>query len=96
LKCCAGEGEIKSVGPIMLEMKKYYVESSSRGISCMKKVSGKLTGLVTFCVETAFYNGLLHKLDMNGVLHNFMLYSARILKKYESFKVSSSINALKF
>jgi hypothetical protein len=24
----------------------------------MKKVNRKLTGLVTFCVETAFYNGL--------------------------------------
>jgi hypothetical protein len=25
----------------------------------MKYVNGKRTGLVTFCVETAFYNGLL-------------------------------------
>jgi len=25
----------------------------------MKQVNGRLTGLVTFCVETAFYNGLL-------------------------------------
>ena len=24
-----------------------------------KKIKGRLTGLVTFCVETAFYNGLL-------------------------------------
>jgi hypothetical protein len=30
-----------------------------RGISYMKYVNGRLTGLVTFCVETAFYNGLL-------------------------------------
>jgi len=25
----------------------------------MKLVNGRLTGLVTFCVETAFYSGLL-------------------------------------
>jgi hypothetical protein len=31
----------------------------SRGISYMKYVNGRLTGLVTFSVETAFYNGLL-------------------------------------
>jgi hypothetical protein len=43
-----------SVGPIMWEMKKYYLESRSRGISYMKYVNGRLTGLVTFCVETAF------------------------------------------
>jgi hypothetical protein len=34
-------------------------ESRSRGISYMKYVNGRLTGLVTFCIETAFYNGLL-------------------------------------
>jgi hypothetical protein len=34
-------------------------ESRSRGISYMKYVNGRLTGLVTFCVETAFYNRLL-------------------------------------
>jgi hypothetical protein len=27
--------------------------------SYMKYVNGRRTGLVTFCVETAFYNGLL-------------------------------------
>jgi hypothetical protein len=37
----------------------YYLESRSRGISYRKYVNGRLTGLVTFCVETAFYNGLL-------------------------------------
>ena len=31
----------------------------SRGISYMKYVNERLTGLVTFCVETAFYNRLL-------------------------------------
>jgi hypothetical protein len=40
-------------------MKKYCLESRSRGISYMKYVKGRRTGLVTFCVETAFYNGVL-------------------------------------
>jgi hypothetical protein len=40
-------------------MKMYCLESKSRGISYMKYVNGRRTGLVTFCVETAFYNGLL-------------------------------------
>ena len=35
------------------------LESRSSGISYMKYVNGRPTGLVTFCVETAFYNGLL-------------------------------------
>ena len=35
------------------------LESKSRGISCMKYVNGRLTGLVTFRIEVAFYNGLL-------------------------------------
>jgi hypothetical protein len=43
-------------------MKKYYVEPRSRGISYMKYVNGRLTGLVTFCIETAFYNGLLKEI----------------------------------
>jgi len=37
----------------------YCLESRSRGISYMKYINGRRTGLVTFCVETAFYNGLL-------------------------------------
>jgi len=40
-------------------MKMYYLESRSRDTSYMKYVNGRRTGLVTFCVETAFYNGLL-------------------------------------
>jgi hypothetical protein len=40
-------------------MKVYCLESRSRGISYMKYVNGRRNGLVTFCVETAFYNGLL-------------------------------------
>jgi hypothetical protein len=33
LKCGAGEGWRRSVGPIVWEMKKYYRESRRRGIS---------------------------------------------------------------
>jgi hypothetical protein len=40
-------------------MKRYSLESRSREISYTKYVSGRLTGLVTFCVGTAFYDGLL-------------------------------------
>jgi hypothetical protein len=40
-------------------MKMYYLESRSREISYMKYVNGRQNGLVTFCVETASYNGLL-------------------------------------
>jgi hypothetical protein len=40
-------------------MKMYYLESRSRGISYMKYVNGRQTGLVTFYVETPFYNELL-------------------------------------
>jgi len=40
-------------------MKMYCLESRSRGISYKKHVNGRRTGLVTFCVETAFYTGLL-------------------------------------
>jgi hypothetical protein len=36
-------------------MKKNYLQSRSRGISYMKYVNRRLTRLVTFCVETAFY-----------------------------------------
>jgi hypothetical protein len=33
----------------------------------MKYVNGRRTGLVTFCVETAFYNGLLKERYKGGV-----------------------------
>ena len=38
---------------------KQNLESMSRGISYMKQENGRLTGLVTSYVETAFYNKLL-------------------------------------
>jgi hypothetical protein len=47
-------------------MKMYYLDSRSRGISYMKYVNGRQTGLVTFCVETAFYNGLLKERYRGG------------------------------
>jgi hypothetical protein len=61
LKCGAREGWKRSVEPIMGEMKKYYLETRTRGISYMKYVNRRLNGLVTFCVETAFYNRLLNE-----------------------------------
>jgi len=47
-------------------MKMYCLESRSRGISYMKYVNGRPTALVTFCVETAFYNGLLKERYKGG------------------------------
>jgi hypothetical protein len=40
---------------------------SDGGISNMKYVNGRLTGPVTFCVETAFYIGLLKKKIKGGI-----------------------------
>jgi hypothetical protein len=40
--------------------------SRSREISYMKYVKGRRTGLVTFCIETAFYNGLLKERYKGG------------------------------
>jgi len=53
-------------GLTMWETKIYCLESRSRGISYMKYVNGRRTGLVTFCVETAFYNGLLKERYKGG------------------------------
>ena len=47
-------------------MKKYCLESRSREISYMKYVNGRRTGLVTFYVETAFYNGLVTEGKIQG------------------------------
>jgi hypothetical protein len=47
-------------------MKMDYLESRGRGISYMKYVNGRRTGLVTFYVETAFYNGLLKERYIAG------------------------------
>jgi len=58
LKCGAGEGWRRSVGPIVCKMK-YYIESRSRGISYIQQTEGRVTGLVTSCVVSAFWNTLL-------------------------------------
>jgi hypothetical protein len=47
-------------------MKKYYLKSMSRGISYKKYINGRRAGLVTFCVETAFYSGLLKERFKGG------------------------------
>jgi len=47
-------------------MNMYYLESRSGGISYIKYVNGRQTGLVTFYVETAFYNGLLKERCKGG------------------------------
>jgi hypothetical protein len=46
-------------------MKIYYLESRT-GISYMIYVNGRRTELVTFCVETAFHNGLLKERYKGG------------------------------
>jgi hypothetical protein len=47
-------------------MKIYYLESRIREMSYMKYVNGRQAGLVTFFVETAFYNGLLKERYKGG------------------------------
>jgi hypothetical protein len=47
-------------------MKKYCLESRNKGISYMKYANGRRTGLVAFCVETAFYDGLLKERYKGG------------------------------
>ena len=44
------------VGPIVWEMEKYHVESRGREISYVPYMEGKVTGLVTYCVETSSWN----------------------------------------
>jgi hypothetical protein len=50
----------------LVRNEKYYFQLRSRGISYMKYVNGRRTGLVTFCVDTAFYNGLLKEIYKGG------------------------------
>jgi hypothetical protein len=51
---------------LLLFLSQAFLESRSRGISYMKYINGRWTGLVTFCVETAFYNGLLKERYKGG------------------------------
>jgi hypothetical protein len=48
-------------------MKMYCLESRNKGVSYMNYVNGRQTGLVIFCVETAFYNGLLKERYKGGI-----------------------------
>jgi hypothetical protein len=66
LKCGAGEGWRRSAGPIMCEMKKYYIESRQRGIWYIQENEGRLTGLVTSCIGTACQNMLLKERQREG------------------------------
>jgi hypothetical protein len=54
LECGAGEGWGRSVAPIMLETKKCYKESKKREITYIQYRDGRIVGLVTSCVGTAF------------------------------------------
>jgi hypothetical protein len=56
----------RSIGLIMWEMKMYCLQSRSRGISYMKSINVSRTGLITFCIKTAFYNGLLKERYKGG------------------------------
>jgi hypothetical protein len=47
-------------------MKKYYLQSKRREISCMKYVNGRLVVLDKFYVETAFYKRLLKAKQKEG------------------------------
>jgi hypothetical protein len=54
LKCGIGEGWRRSVGPDHVRNEEMLLESMSRGISYMEYENGRLIGLVTSYVETAF------------------------------------------
>jgi hypothetical protein len=56
-----GDGPFVSKEVTFVNNTSYYLESRSRGISYVNQVNGKVTGLVTFCVLTAFYNRLSKK-----------------------------------
>jgi hypothetical protein len=58
MECDAREGWRKSVGPTVLEMK-YYTEPRRTGISYIQYKEGRVPGLVTSWVETAFKNTFL-------------------------------------
>jgi hypothetical protein len=44
LKCGAGEGWRRSIGPIVWKIKIYYKDSSSKGISYIKYKEGRREG----------------------------------------------------
>jgi hypothetical protein len=66
MNCITGEGWRKSVEPIVLEMKKCYLDRVNKESNIIYTViySTKdegLTGLVKSCLRTAFYNTLSNK-----------------------------------
>jgi hypothetical protein len=61
LKFVAAGGRRWSIRPILWETKKYYVQLSREGTSQIQYNERRLTGLVTSCVGTAFWNTLLKK-----------------------------------
>jgi hypothetical protein len=48
-------------------VKKYYLESRSRGISYMEYVTGRLNVLVIFCIEIAYCDRLLKERSKGGI-----------------------------
>jgi len=54
LQCGVEEGWRRSVAPIVWKMKKYCIGTRRKGIFCVLSNGGRLTGLVTSCVGTAF------------------------------------------
>jgi len=70
------------------------LESRSREISYMKYVNGRRTGLVTFCVETAFYKGLL-KERYNGVIEVIGRQGRRRMKLFDDLKERRGYSHLK-
>jgi hypothetical protein len=54
LKCNAGEEWRLSIGPIIKSMKKYYTRQRRKGTSYIQTKERRLTGLVIYCIGTAF------------------------------------------
>jgi hypothetical protein len=64
MECGARKGWRKSVGSTVLEMKKYYTASRRTGVSYIQiqYKEGRIPGLVTSWVETAFINMFLKEI----------------------------------
>jgi hypothetical protein len=68
----------------------YYKQSRRRGISYILRRDGRLTGLVTLCVETAFYYTLLKKrwkegqLSLEGVEEDVSSYLVTLRKQKDT------------
>jgi hypothetical protein len=67
-----------------------YKQSRRRGISYIPCSEGRLTGLVTLCVETAFYNTLLKErwkkgqLSLEGVEEDVSSYLVTLRKRKDT------------